>query len=188
LKNNKLDFTVRTFNVKEDKNGKLRIQKEKDPHALEKVRKMADQLFATPYKYVLHLDWDYPWPKHWLKEWRFHVFSLLHDEGLNLERIIIKPSPSREGGVHIWIHIAAARELTDDYINMLQFLCGDHHTRVWINTLRIDRGMKKCWNKLFTRHIWRKPFPKRCQRCKLREILNEMRKEYEFQTAEKQNP
>jgi hypothetical protein len=135
-----------------------------------------------PYKYVLHLDWDYPWPDHWLQEWRKRVLSLLHDEGLDLERIIIKPSPSREGGTHIWIHIAAAKELTDDYINMLQWLLLDHHTRVWINILRVDRGLKKFWNKLFTRHIWKKPLPKRCQKCKLREILNTMREQYFFVT------
>ena len=141
-----------------------------------------------PFEYVLHLDWDYPWPKHWLLLWEDNIRHLLESLSVHVDKIIVKPSPSREGGSHIWIHVHCFTQLSDDYINMLQFLCGDHHTRVWINTLRIDRGMKKCWNKLFTRHIWRKPFPKRCQRCKLREILNEMRKEYEFQTAEKQNP
>jgi len=131
-----------------------------------------------PFEYVLHLDWDYPWPKHWIPFWKNTITKMLTDLNLKVETIITKPSPSREGGSHIWIHIASTIELTDDMINMLQWMCLDHHTRTWINILRIDRGMKKCWNKLFCRHLWKKPLPKRCQRCKLREILNEMREQY----------
>jgi len=128
------------------------------------------------HRYVLHIDWDYPWPKHWIPFWKNTIISMLEELGFIVEKIIMKPSPSREGGQHIWIHIiGSGRELTDDMINMLQWLCLDHHTRVWINTLRIDRGLRKWWDKLFTRHLWKKPLPKRCQKCKLREILNEMK-------------
>jgi hypothetical protein len=139
-----------------------------------------------PYTYVLHIDWDYPWPKNWISFWKNTITKMLTDLDFTVEKIIMKPSPSREGGVHIWIHIASSVELTDDMVNMLQWMCLDHHTRVWINILRIDRGLKKWWSKLFTRHIWKKPLPKRCQKCKLREILSEMRKQYELQTAKNQ--
>ena len=141
-----------------------------------------------PFEYTLHIDWDYPWPKHWIGEWKDLVEDVLDPRGLVLKKIIIKPSPSREGGSHIWVHIVSETELSDDQVNMLQWLLLDHHTRTWINILRVDRGMKKCWNKLFTRHIWKKPLPKRCQKCKLREILNEMREAYVVQAAEKQKP
>lgn len=128
------------------------------------------------YKYVLHCDWDYPWPKHWIPLWKEVAENTLHYLGMKLEKIIIKPSPSRQGGVHTWLHIISPKKLSDDEVNMLQWLVGlDHHTRVWINTLRIDRGLRKWWNKLFSRHLWKKPLPKRCQKCKLREILSEMK-------------
>ena len=131
-----------------------------------------------PFEYVLHIDWDYPWPEHWLYLWEKSVRHLLEKESIHVDEIIKKPSPSREGGSHVWIHVHTYTALSDDYINMLQFLCGDHHTRVWINILRVDRRIKKWWNKLFTRHIWKKPLPKRCQKCKLREILYEMKEEH----------
>ena len=139
-----------------------------------------------PYNYTLHVDWDYPWPKHWIPFWKNTITTMLADLDLMIKTIIIKPSPSKKGGSHIWIQIASTIELTDDMVNMLQFLCGDDHTRVWINTLRIDRGLKKYWSKLFVRHLYKKPLPKKCQKCRLREILNEMREQYELQAAEKQ--
>jgi hypothetical protein len=139
---------------------------------------------AAPYKYTLHLDWDYPWPEHWVNAWMRWKTKMLQDMSFYVEKIIIKPSPSREGGTHIWVHIQSETELSDDQVNMLQWLLLDHHTRVWINILRIDRNLHAWWNKLFTRHIWKKPLPIHCQRCKLREILNEMREQYELQAAE----
>jgi len=132
-------------------------------------------------EYVLHIDWDYPWPENWLRDWKRTIHGLLrnfHSQPIFVERIIIKPSPSREGGKHVWVHVTTEEELSDDTINELQWLIGDHHTRVWINMLRIDRGLRKFWNKLFDHHIWKKPLPKRCQRCKLREILAEMKKDH----------
>lgn len=131
------------------------------------------------YRYVLHIDWDYAWPEHWIPFWKNTVVHTLEELSFIVERIIMKQSPSREGGQHVWIHIISSIELTDDMINMLQWICLDHHTRVWINTLRIDRGLRKWWNKLFSRHLWKKPLPKRCRKCKLREILGEMKEEYD---------
>jgi hypothetical protein len=133
---------------------------------------------SLPYSYALHLDWDYPWPEHWVSEWKALVKYVVTSHGLTLEKIIMKESPSRQGGKHIWIHIASPRELSDDEINMLQWLLLDHHTRVWINILRTQRGLRRFWNKLFTRHLWVKPLPKNCQKCRILKILKEMREKY----------
>lgn len=152
----------------------MTVEIEKDTQALEKVKKLTDSLFAEPYKCVLHIDWDYAWPPHWIPIWRQEKTAMLESMGLSVTNIIMKPSPHRKEGLHLWIHISTARELSDDEINMLQFLCGDHHTRTWINTLRVDRGLKKWWNKLFSRHLWRKPLPEACEKCKIRQILAEM--------------
>jgi hypothetical protein len=142
----------------------------------EKIERLGE---FSPFRYTLCIDWDYPWPDHWLPEWQRHINFMLEDRGLAVEKVIMKESPSREGGKHVWIHIVSARKLSDDEINMLQWLCLDHHTRTWINILRIQRGLKKFWNKLFSGHLWKKPLPKRCQKCKLREILQEMKEKYD---------
>jgi len=131
------------------------------------------------HKYVLHMDFDYPVPDQWLKVYKEQKTAMLENMGFFVDRKIIKPSPSRKGGSHIWIHITSLRELTEDEINMLQWLCGDDPTRVWINRMRIDRGLKKFWNKIFTRHVWVRPLDEKCKRCKIRRVLNEMRKEVE---------
>ncbi|MEM1551598.1 MAG: hypothetical protein QXH03_02875 [Candidatus Bathyarchaeia archaeon] len=132
----------------------------------------------TQYKYCLHLDWDYPWPKHWVKAWKEWKTKMLEDMGFKVQEIIMKPSPSRKGGTHIWIHITSPHELSDDEINMLQWLCLDQDTRVWINIMRIERNLRRWWNKLFTRHIWKKPLPENCQKCSLLRILKEMREQW----------
>jgi len=132
----------------------------------------------SQFKHVLHLDFDYPIAPHWMEEWRKHVYRTLKAYNMEVEEIIVKPSPSREGGLHIWIKATSPVELSDDNINMLQWLLCDHQVRVWINTLRIERGLRKFWNKLFTRHLWRKPLPKQCQKCVIRRYVNEMREEW----------
>ena len=161
--------------------------------SLPKIARMLDtytckiwRLMLKEYEYTLHIDWDYDWPKHWIDTWQDASRQILASFGIRVEKIIMKPGPSKQGQ-HVWIHIRCEVELTDDNINMLQWLCLDHHTRTWINILRTDRGLKKWWSKLFSRHLWKKPLPKRCQKCKLREILNQMREAYELQAAEKQN-
>jgi len=130
------------------------------------------------FKYVLHLDWDYPIPEKWKEVWKEHIIAMLDRMNLQAERIITTPSPSREGGIHIWLHVLSARKLYETDINMLQWLCNDCPTRVWINSLRIDRGLRVYWNKLFTRHLWRKPLPEQCEKCRLRYYLNKMRVEF----------
>lgn len=127
-------------------------------------------------KYCLHLDWDYPIPQKWFDTWLDIEKTWLKHLGFTLARVIVKDSPSRKGGKHLWLHILSPRKLTDEEINMLQWLSLDCPTRVWINQLRIERGLKKYWNKLFERHVWTKPLPEPCKKCRLRKYLDEMRK------------
>jgi len=130
------------------------------------------------YEYVLHCDWDYLIPKAWRDTWKAIMENSLVFLHLTLKRIITKPSPSKKGALHLWIHVGSSRELSEDEINMLQWLIGlDDPTRVWINRMRIERGLKKFWNKIFTRHVWVRPLDEKCKRCKIRRVLNEMRKE-----------
>lgn len=104
---------------------------------------------------------------------------MLERLGFTVTRIIKKPSPSRQGGSHVWMHFTASREVLDEEICMLEFLCGDCQTRNWINQLRIKRGLKKYWDKLFERHLWRKPLPEQCKKCRLRRILYEIKQKVE---------
>jgi len=134
-------------------------------------------ILTSAHKYVLHLDWDYPIPEHWIKVWEQEKTAMLESLGFTVDRIITKPSPSRKGGSHIWIHIISPQELSEDEVNMLQWLCGDDPTRVWINRMRIDRGLKKYWNKLFSRHVWVREMDEKCKTCKIRRTIYEMRKE-----------
>ncbi|MHA1834980.1 MAG: hypothetical protein ACTSV7_13460 [Candidatus Baldrarchaeia archaeon] len=138
----------------------------------------------TDYKYTLHLDFDYPIPKEWMEVWKEQKTAMLQRMGFTVERIIIKSikKPSkvyrgrRKYSKHIWVHLFSPRKLSEEEINLLQWLCCDDQVRVWINNLRIKRGLKVYWNKLFSRRIWVRPLPEQCKKCKIRRILNEMRK------------
>lgn len=128
-------------------------------------------------EYVLHLDFDYPIPEKWMQIWRREKTTMLEHMNLEVTDIIIKPSPSKRGGHHLWLHVLSEKELTDEEVNMLQWLLNDCPTRVWINQLRIERGLRKWWNKIFHHHLWNKPLPKNCQKCRLRYYINQMREE-----------
>ena len=129
------------------------------------------------YRYCIHLDWDYPIPEAWVEAWKEQKTQMLRNMGFEVERIITKPSPSKKGGVHHWIHILSLRQLTEDELNMLQWLCLDDPTRVFINRMRTERGLKVYWNKLFTRHVWVKPMDENCKKCKIRRVVSEAKKE-----------
>jgi len=126
-------------------------------------------------KHVLHVDIDrdivaWGWKQDYIKS----VKAVLQAFGYKPTRFIFKKSPSNTGW-HVWIHITG-KPLTDEQLNKLQWLAGhDDLTRVYINQLRIKRGLKKYWNKLFARHIWVKPIPETCKKCRLRKYLNEIR-------------
>jgi hypothetical protein len=121
----------------------------------------------------------------WLKFYEKAIGEVLAAFKYKLKKFIAKPSPTNTG-LHLWLHIKG-KPLNEETKNLLQALCYDDLTRVHINRMRIDRDLKQFWSKLFVRHLWTKPLPKCCQRCKLREILNEMREAYVVQAAEKQN-
>jgi len=127
------------------------------------------------HKYTLHMDWDWNPPQKWRQAWETHTKAMLEYFQLVVDRIIMKQSDRRKGrGQHIWIHIQSRRKLSEDDINMLQWLCGDDLTRVRINRLRTRRGLKGWWNKLYDHIVWRKPLPENCQKCHLRAVLKEM--------------
>lgn len=142
------------------------------------------------HKYVLHVDFDHPIPPSWIEIWKLYKTTMLETMGFQVERTIFKdpkdvhPTLAKtlykgRKGTHVWIHIASPHELDEDTINMLQWLCCDDPTRVWINRMRIVRGLRKYWNKLFSRHVWVREMDEKCKKCKIRRILYEMGKEME---------
>jgi hypothetical protein len=152
-----------------------------------KVEANVEQDFHT-LRYVIHLDWDYPIPEEWVMVWKEQKTFMLRNMGFEVERIIIK-NPKDESketaetvykgrkAVHIWVHILSLRQLSEDELNMLQWLCCDDVVRVFINRMRTERGLKVYWNKLFTRHVWVKPMDENCKRCKIRRVISEAKKE-----------
>jgi len=122
----------------------------------------------------LKLDWDYPIPKAWVRRWKLYKTAMLEGMGYKVKRVTIKPSPSKKGGKHVWIAITPSPENDMEKL-FLEWLLGDQQTRVWINMLRIKRGVKK-WDKLFTRHLWIKPIPRKCKKCNIRKIREEQTK------------
>ena len=106
----------------------------------------------------------------WLACWRKAVEAVLSAFNLKAERIVLRESPSGRG-LHAWIHLD--REIPDMQANMLEWLCGGDLTRSRINRFRIKRGVKH-WDKLFSKHLWRKPVDEKCRRCilyKLHQLL-----------------
>jgi len=126
------------------------------------------------YTYVFHVDWDFKPTKGWIKTWNKTIPAMLTALRIKVERIIMK---QKGRGYHIWVHSTTSRKLTEDQVNMVQWLLNDDVTRVRINRLRTRRGMKRFWSKIFSHVVWRKPLPKNCQTCHLRQVLAEMETE-----------
>jgi len=103
-------------------------------------------------KFILKIDQDLKVPEEWIEKWKISRVALLKSLGIEVKEIITQES---KRGYHHWIHCESKKELSDEEINMLQFLCGDDPGRVYINSLRIKRGVKN-WNKLFSKVLWRK--------------------------------
>jgi hypothetical protein len=128
-------------------------------------------------KYVLTVDHDVRFDKWgWKETYERAVKASLEALGFKVSKIISKTSSSRRG-LHYWIHIEAPNKLTDEQMNMLQFIAGDDRTRVRINQLRIKRGIQKFWNKCFDHVTYTKPIDEKCLKCKLRRTILEMAKE-----------
>ena len=107
-------------------------------------------------KYVLKVDIDIKLPEKWLTHYKLAIGSFFERYTfIKLKDVKIKESSKR--GYHIWIHILSSRKLSPEYLNMLQFLCGDDRSRVLINARRIKRGVP--WskgNKLFSKVVYRR--------------------------------
>ena len=100
---------------------------------------------------VLKVDIDFKASKGWLGLWELTRKDILARLGYPIIRMV---KHETKKGQNYFIEIKDDG-LTPEQINMLQFLLGDDHTRVKINTWRIERGIEH-WNKIFDRKLWRK--------------------------------
>ncbi|MBA7670631.1 hypothetical protein ES703_78777 [subsurface metagenome] len=99
---------------------------------------------------VLKVDLDYKAPEKWLQTWEATRKHMLEVFGYSIIRMVKHETTK---GQNYFIEIA--EKIPPETMNMLQFLMGDDHTRVKINSWRIERGFQD-WNKIFDRKLWRK--------------------------------
>jgi len=126
-------------------------------------------------RHVFKIDFDDRIDKWgWLDAWRRSVIAICREFGMSVTSIRVVPSPSGSG-LHAWVHVECPKKLSDEEINMFQFLLGDDRTRVRINRVRIKRGVRH-WNILFSGVLWKREDEK-CKECKLRKYVEEVLKE-----------
>jgi len=99
---------------------------------------------------VLKIDLDFWPPRPWLNLWKSTREDML--QRLGYFTVSMHTFPTKRG---LHIYITLDRHVAPEVGNMLQFLCGDDHTRVKINQWRIARGIK-WWNKLFHKVLYRR--------------------------------
>jgi len=99
---------------------------------------------------IIKVDIDLKLPIMWLQMWVSTRELMLDMLGHTVKRFDMHKTKK---GLHVFIEVE--EEMDAKNINLLQFLLGDDHTRVKINSWRIDREVP-CWNKLFSRKIYRK--------------------------------
>lgn len=127
---------------------------------------------------VLKVDLDSKLIDHWREEWLKTRELTLSALGLKLVDFFIKESPSKKG-YHCFFYVVG-KPLTDIEVLKTQYLLGDCETRCKINYYRItERNMKRMWNKMFSKHLWKAPLPKNCQECRIRKYLMELESEDE---------
>ncbi len=125
-------------------------------------------------KYILLIDIDTKLLKLWKTPYEKTRKVILKEMQLMIEEIILKPSDKK--GYHYYFHVWG-KSMSSKDLNMIQYLMGDDTTRVWINHIRLGRGIKK-WNKMFAKVIYRKPPAKPCPVCrKTLGILKDLDKE-----------
>ena len=130
---------------------------------------------SKPETRTLHLDWDWKPPKRWVNVWIDAKLRMLEDLGYKVGDVIIGGSRAeKRRGYHVWVHVTKVGTFTEDEQNMLEWLLLDDPTRTRINRLRVHRGIKRWWSKLFSLVVWQKPIPRRCQRCRIRRYFHEM--------------
>jgi len=123
---------------------------------------------------TLCIDIDWIPPPEWMTAWRTtrHVlYAALGYTVLDMRQAI----SSSGKGIHVWISLEET--LDEDTRNMLQWLGADDPTRVRINRLRTQRGMKRMWNKLFSEvrmNLDYRGRPPNCSECKILKYLKEM--------------
>lgn len=122
---------------------------------------------------VVFVDSDSSLMKVWMEDFVKTRIEILKFLGYKTKDVVVKKSPSGRG-FHIWFHIDG--KVDDMEMLRLQFLLGDDVGRVWLNYLRIRRGVEH-WNKCFSEVLWKKPLDEVCEKCKLRKIVSEMSKD-----------
>ena len=99
---------------------------------------------------MLKIDLDFKPPKEWFEFWKTTRQMIVEGGGYTVE--YIKTFETKRGH-HLYIKIE--EDIDAEEANKLQFLCGDDHTRVKINSWRIKRGIKH-WNILFRKVLYRR--------------------------------
>jgi len=105
------------------------------------------------------------------KETRRAIVRALGNE---VADIVLRPSPSGRG-VHVWVHLVKPLASDEEWL-MYALLLGDDPGRVYINSLRVKRGVRE-FDKMFSKHLWVKPTDEKCEKCWLRRwVLEEEQK------------
>jgi len=118
--------------------------------------------------YIVDLDVDSSLlaeNREWQRLFKETRVAIVRALGNDFSDIIIRPSPSGRG-VHVWVHLKKPI-VTDEEWLLYSLLLGDDPGRVYINSLRVKRGIKD-FNKIFSKHLWRKPLDEKCEKCWLR--------------------
>lgn len=136
-------------------------------YRLEDVMRYHDKIgFTIPRKKLcqttLKIDVDLRAPKQWRKAYCSFVRAGLAEQKIHVNDITMRSSSSRRG-FHAFIDITTFA-LNDKRKNMLQFLCRDCLTRVWINVQRIEKSIE-AWNKLFSTVPWKSEPKEPCKSC-----------------------
>lgn len=120
---------------------------------------------------ILKIDLDVRIDKFgWLEHYKKALKAVLKAFGYRFKKMIVRESPSGRG-LHCWIYIVG-KPLTEEKRNLLQWLTFDDQTRVWINQMRIEKGIP-LWNKMFSAVLWKRPNdPKYLMRLKKRQLVD----------------
>jgi len=109
----------------------------------------------------------------WLTHFEKAIKRNLEAFGFKLEKIIWRESPSKRG-LHGWLHCIGP-QIDDEIKNMIEALCYNDLGRSWINHIRITQRNNPYWEKVFSEVTWQRPIDEKCQNCKLRKYLEELK-------------
>jgi len=98
-------------------------------------------------RYIFKVDVDVKLPKYYFKLFLKTRIAIL--KALNLK--VIKVNYAETGkGYHFWFHVRSGVKLSDLDKCMLQFFLGDDHNRVNYNLIRVNSGLFRQFNCLFS--------------------------------------